>query len=75
MAKKSVDLKGHRCPIPVMRLRTMEARKELQPGDEIEIVADCPTFEGDLKEFCKQNKKVLVEAKRDGKVTKAKVRY
>jgi len=58
-----------------MRLRTMEARKELQPGDEIEIVADCPTFEGDLKEFCKQNKKVLVEAKRDGKVTKAKVRY
>ena len=31
MAKKSVDMKGHRCPIPVMRLKTMEARKELQP--------------------------------------------
>jgi len=75
MAKKSVDLKGHRCPIPAMRLRMMAARKEILPGDEVEVVADCPSFQADIKEFCEKDKKVLVETKKEGSVTKAKIKF
>ena len=75
MAKKAVDLKGHRCPIPVMRLGMMAARKEIAPGDEIDIVADCPTFKADIKEYCTKNKKVLVETRHEKGVTKAKIRF
>jgi TusA-related sulfurtransferase len=33
---------------------------ELKGGDILECVADCPTFEADVKDWCKNSKKALL---------------
>jgi TusA-related sulfurtransferase len=38
----------------------------LKPGDILECVADCATFEDDVKDWCKNSKKALLWFKSDG---------
>jgi tRNA 2-thiouridine synthesizing protein A len=71
MAAQSYDFKGLKCPIPVLRLTNLVTKKEVNPGDTVTIVADCPTFEKDIKEFCTKFKKVLVRLSIDGEVKTA----
>ena len=58
MAMKKMDLKGLPCPQPRLKM-TVEAIG-MKPGDIIEAVADCPTFEADVKEWCQKSKKALI---------------
>ena len=60
MALKTLDFKGLKCPIPVMKLETMVIRKEIAAGDTVEVIADCPTFSSDVKAYCAKNGKVIV---------------
>ena len=39
---------------------------KLNTGDILECVADCPTFEADVKEWCKNTKKALLWFKSEG---------
>jgi len=64
MASKVLDCKGLKCPQPTLKLTTTAAG--LKPGDSLEIVADCPTFENDVKGWCQRNKKVLVSLRDEG---------
>jgi TusA-related sulfurtransferase len=48
---------------------------DLKAGDILECVADCPTFEADVKEWCKNSKKALIWFKSEGdKVKRCQVR-
>jgi tRNA 2-thiouridine synthesizing protein A len=55
---KLIDAKGLQCPQP--RLKMSLTSMSLKPGDILECVADCATFEADVKEWCKNSKKALL---------------
>lgn len=38
----------------------------MKPGDILECVADCATFEADIKDWCKNSKKALLWFKSEG---------
>ena len=60
MATVNVDARGMRCPLPVLKLHTMVRCRELGPGDTISMMADCPTFEADLRKWCQRQEKTLL---------------
>ena len=55
---KVLDAKGLPCPQPRLKM-SLEAMS-LKPGDILECVADCSTFESDVKDWCKNSKKALL---------------
>jgi len=55
---KQLDCKGLACPQP--RLKMSLTAMDLKAGDILECVADCATFEADVKEWCKNSKKALL---------------
>jgi tRNA 2-thiouridine synthesizing protein A len=65
---KKLDAKGLQCPQPRLKM-TLEAMS-LKPGDVLECVADCATFEADVKDWCKNSKKALLWFRTEGNGTK-----
>jgi tRNA 2-thiouridine synthesizing protein A len=53
-----LDAKGLKCPQPTIQM-TIKALK-LKQGDVLEVIADCSTFENDVKNWCRRNKKTLL---------------
>jgi len=45
-----------------MTIKSLQMKK----GDILEVVADCSTFENDLKNWCQRNKKVLLWVRDEG---------
>jgi TusA-related sulfurtransferase len=43
---------------------------KLKSGDVLEVVANCPTFEKDIREWCTRAKKTLLWARDEGSGTK-----
>ena len=43
MAIHNLDARGLKCPQPTLKITAMAVR--MKPGDILEAVADCPTFE------------------------------
>jgi len=35
-------------------------KQEVRPGEVMEVVADCESFEKDIRSWCEQHKKVLI---------------
>lgn len=64
MAISNLDTRGLRCPQPTLKLMT--AMVNMKHGDIVEIVADCPTFDIDLKGFCERTRKVLLFIRDEG---------
>lgn len=64
MAVVQLDTLGLRCPQPVLKIAAKAP--ELQPGDILEVVADCPTFEKDVREWCTRTKKTLLWIRDEG---------
>ena len=75
MAALQFDFKGLKCPIPVLRLSNLMQKKEVNTGDTVTILADCPTFEKDIKEFCGKFKKVLVKYQVNGEEKTAVIQF
>jgi tRNA 2-thiouridine synthesizing protein A len=46
----------------------------MQPGDIMEILADCPTFEVDVRNWCQRNKKALLSIRSEGAAKRCQVR-
>jgi tRNA 2-thiouridine synthesizing protein A len=46
----SLDLKGLKCPLPVLKAR--RAIKEMTPGQVLEVIADDPAAQLDFPHFC-----------------------
>jgi tRNA 2-thiouridine synthesizing protein A len=74
MATVQVDARGVKCPIPVLKMTACVMKKEVAPGDTLVVLADCPTFEKDLKDWCTKMNKVLVVIRDEGPAKRAEVR-
>lgn len=74
MANVTFDARGMKYPVPVLKLNNMVLKKEVKPGDIVTIVADCPTFEADLRKWCEQQKRMLVVMRDLGAHKQAEVR-
>jgi TusA-related sulfurtransferase len=61
------DARGMQCPQPTLRLTTMSLKLK---GEILEVVADCKTFEKDIREWCTRCKKVLLWMRDEGNDTK-----
>jgi len=60
MAIKQLDCRGMKCPQPILKMTNALMRKDVRPGDILEVTADCSTFENDIEVWCKQWKRVLI---------------
>ena len=70
---KILDCKGMQCPQPRLRM-TVEAMS-LKAGDILDCVADCATFEADVRTWCQNSKKALLWFKQEcGTVKRCQVR-
>ncbi len=58
MANYTLDTLGLKCPQPVLKLAVKA--KELQPGDMLEITADCESFPKDIEAWCQKTGKTLL---------------
>lgn len=63
MATVELDARGMKCPLPVLKMNSMVFGKKVNAGDLFVVLADCSTFESDLREWCARTKKVLVVIK------------
>jgi tRNA 2-thiouridine synthesizing protein A len=68
MATILLDTSGLECPKPILKIAAKLS--ELKEGDILEVIADCRTFESDVKLFCnKLHKKLLfIEKNGNGKM-------
>lgn len=48
----SLDLRGYRCPVPVIRLGAV--LRGLAPGAQVVVFADDPVAVVDIPEFCRE---------------------
>ena len=60
MATVTRDFCGLLCPIPLLKVKLMVVKKEVVAGDILELTADCPTLAADVKDYCAENKKVMI---------------
>jgi tRNA 2-thiouridine synthesizing protein A len=63
-----LDTLGMKCPHPVLKL-TVES-PNMEPGDILEILGDCPTFERHVRTWCKRLGKVMLSVKNEGEARK-----
>ncbi len=68
-----MDCTGMRCPQPVLRLAVETAG--IAAGTVVEIVGDCPTFEKDVRVFCKRRKKTLLAVLFEDAKTFIRIQY
>ncbi len=67
-AKVQLDFRGLKCPLPSLKLS--EAAGKQQKGDVLEAVADCSTFENDVKNWCQRTKHTLLWIRSEGGAVK-----
>ena len=73
MAVVTIDAKGLKCPQPVLRIAAKSP--DMAPGDVMEILADCPTFEKDVQAWCDRMKKVLMWIRSENGVYRAQIQF
>ena len=64
MATEVLDALGLKCPQPVLKIAAKAP--DLNPGDVMEVLADCPTFEKDVNTWCDRMKKTLLWVRDEG---------
>ena len=64
MATKLLNTLGLKCPQPVLKIAVRAP--EMKPGDILEVLGDCPTFEKDVRIWCERLGKVFLSIKDEG---------
>jgi tRNA 2-thiouridine synthesizing protein A len=64
MAVELLDTVGLKCPQPVLKIAVKAA--DMNNGDVLEVVGDCPTFERDIRVWCERLNKILLSIKDEG---------
>jgi tRNA 2-thiouridine synthesizing protein A len=72
MAQKCIDARGLRCPQPA--LKAMAASHSMEKGEVLEVLADCPTFEQDMRSWCERTKKTLLWVRVEGTAKRCQVK-
>lgn len=73
MALIELDARGLKCPQPTLKITVMSVK--MKPGDVLEVVADCPTFEKDVRDWCSRAKKTLLWAKGDETTKRVQIQF
>ncbi len=60
----SVNCMGLKCPQPILKIAAKST--DVSPGDVLEAVADCPTFEQDVRQWCERAGKTLLWVRSEG---------
>jgi len=68
MAMQQADLRGLKCPQPTLKMTVMAVK--MKAGDVLEVTADCPSFEQDVRSWCIRSKKVLQWIRDEGNGSK-----
>ncbi len=64
MATHTIDALGLKCPQPILKIAVKA--KELQQGDMLDVLADCPSFPVDIRAWCDRTGKTLLFCSTDG---------
>jgi tRNA 2-thiouridine synthesizing protein A len=64
MSVVKLDTTGLKCPQPVLKIAAKSP--DMQQGDILEVIGDCPTFERDIRAWCKRLKKTLMFIRDEG---------
>jgi len=72
MAVKFIDARGLKCPLP--QLKMLNESRGMAGGEILEVVADCPTFEADVRKWCTTMNKALLFMKVEGTAKRCQVR-
>lgn len=73
MATVQIDATGLRCPQPILKITS--AMPQMQPGDVLEVTADCATFEDDVRKWCERMNKTLLAITHDGDKSVAQIQF
>jgi tRNA 2-thiouridine synthesizing protein A len=72
MAVKFLDARGMKHPLP--QLKMLDESRSMANGDILEVIADSPTFENDVKKWCSTMQKGLLYLKVEGNSKRCQVR-
>ena len=64
MGVQVLDTLGLKCPAPVIKIAVKSP--DMKPGDILEVLGDCPTFEKDVRTWCERLRKVVLSVKDEG---------
>lgn len=73
MATYTLDTLGLKCPQPVLKVAVKA--KELQPGDMLEVTADCESFPKDIVAWCEKTGKTLLFCNTEGGKHTAQIQF
>jgi tRNA 2-thiouridine synthesizing protein A len=65
VAVEIMDTVGLKCPQPVLKIAVKAP--DMNSGDILEVLGDCPTFEKDVRTWCERLDKMLISVKDEGK--------
>jgi tRNA 2-thiouridine synthesizing protein A len=68
MALEVLDTLGQKCPQPVLKIAVKAP--DMKPGDILEVLGDCPTFEKDVRTWCERLGKVFLSVQDNGRKEK-----
>jgi tRNA 2-thiouridine synthesizing protein A len=64
MTTEILDTFGMMCPQPVLKIAVKVP--DMKPGDILEVLGDCPTFERDVRAWCERLGKVFLSITDEG---------
>lgn len=64
MAVETLNMLGMKCPGPVLKIAVKAP--EMKPGDILEVLGDCPTFERDVRAWCARLDKIFLSIQDEG---------
>ena len=64
MAVEILDMVGMKCPQPVLKIAVKAP--DMNPGDILEVIGDCPTFERDVRVWCQRLQKTFLSIRDEG---------
>jgi tRNA 2-thiouridine synthesizing protein A len=73
MAVQTLDARGLKCPQPTLKITAMAVK--MKTGDILEAVADCNTFEKDVRDWCTRTKKVLLWMRAEGEAKRCQIQF
>jgi tRNA 2-thiouridine synthesizing protein A len=63
MTVEILDMVGMKCPQPVLKIAVKAP--QMSPGDILEVVGDCPTFERDVRVWCQRMNKTFLSIREE----------
>ena len=64
MTIEVLDMLGMKCPQPVLKIAVKAP--DMNPGEILEVLGDCPTFEKDVRVWCERLGKIFLSVKDEG---------